>query len=181
MGSSGEKFSRADAQLDVSEPISVRNFADQLDESAVLLRATVEAACSAASSWPGRVTAALYAVLEFFGSEELGVGGQLEEFIAAGPYGVMRRARLLDCLADLLLEGRAYVGARNLPRLTEQTLVGGIAWAVSQEASRNQQPLERLLPELVELCLAPYLGAEKARRWAGCSAQAIDELSASSV
>ena len=54
-----------------------------------------------------------------------------------------------------------------LPEATEEALVGGIVSLVIREISAGRtEQLERLLPDLVELTLAPYVGAEEAERLA---------------
>jgi hypothetical protein len=69
---------------------------------------------------------------------------------------------------EILKAGRSqHGGERPLP---EATLVGGIVSLIVREinAGRTEQ-LEQLLPDLVELTLAPYLGAEEAARLARAS------------
>ena len=69
---------------------------------------------------------------------------------------------------EILKAGRPeHSGERPLPEATEATLVGGIVSLIVREinAGRTEQ-LEELLPDLVELTLAPYLGGEEAARLA---------------
>ena len=50
---------------------------------------------------------------------------------------------------------------------TEEALVGGIVSLVIREISAGRtEQLEQLLPDLVELTLAPYVGTEQAERLA---------------
>jgi hypothetical protein len=54
-----------------------------------------------------------------------------------------------------------------LPEATEEALVGGIVSLIVRELSAGRGgQLESLLPDLVELTLAPYVGAEEAARLA---------------
>jgi hypothetical protein len=54
-----------------------------------------------------------------------------------------------------------------LPEATEATLVGGIVSLIVREINAGRSAeLEQLLPDLVELTLAPYLGAEEASKLA---------------
>jgi hypothetical protein len=67
-------------------------------------------------------------------------------------------------LVEILKAGRPeHGGERPLPEATEETLVGGIVSLIVREISAGRtEQLESLLPDLVELTLAPYLGAEQA-------------------
>ena len=68
----------------------------------------------------------------------------------------------------ILKAGRPeHSGERPLPEATEETLVGGIVSLIVREISAGRtEQLEQLLPDLVELILAPYLGIEEAERLA---------------
>jgi len=60
-----------------------------------------------------------------------------------------------------------HSGERPLPEATEETLVGGIVSLIVREISAGRsEDLEQLLPDLVELILAPYLGVEEAEKLA---------------
>lgn len=130
------------------QPSLRRDFADAFDDAAIALCASVEAACAQGRSWPARVTAAVYAVLEFFVSEPEGARVLTVDAVAFGPYGAMRRARLIEHFAALLATGRDYCATGiELPCLTEQALVGGIAWVISGEVSDGRADrLGQLLP-----------------------------------
>jgi hypothetical protein len=69
---------------------------------------------------------------------------------------------------EILKAGRPeHSGTRPLPEATEETLVGGIVSLIVREISAGRTAdLEKLLPDLVELILAPYLGVEEAERLA---------------
>ena len=70
--------------------------------------------------------------------------------------------------AETLKAGRPErSGERPLPEATEEALVGGIVTLIVREISAGRTAqLEELLPDLVELALAPYLGSEDAERLA---------------
>jgi hypothetical protein len=74
----------------------------------------------------------------------------------------------------ILKAGRPeHSGERPLPEATEETLVGGIVSLIVREISAGRtEDLEKLLPDLVELILAPYLGSEEAERLARQAAAA---------
>ena len=69
---------------------------------------------------------------------------------------------------EILKAGRPeHAGERPLPEATETTLVGGIVSLIVREINAGRaDKLEALLPDLVELTLAPYLGAEQSAKLA---------------
>ena len=70
-----------------------------------------------------------------------------------------------DFVAILKAGRPSHSGERPLPEATEETLVGGIVSLIVREISAGRTAeLEKLLPDLVELILAPYLGVEEAER-----------------
>jgi AcrR family transcriptional regulator len=127
-------------------------------------------ACNAQSEWPLKVKAAISAALHFAATEP-------------------DRARLLtlDALAFDTAVRRHIVASRNhlaalldagrdhssqgfpIPQITERALVGGIAAIIAARLS-DGAPAELLglEPQLVELVLVHYLGAQEAARVARC-------------
>jgi hypothetical protein len=91
----------------------------------------------------------------------------IEPVAAGGEIAAKHRASMQG-FVEILKAGRPeHSGERPLPEATEATLVGGIVSLIVREinAGRTEQ-LEDLLPDLVELTLAPYLGGEEASRLA---------------
>ena len=80
-----------------------------------------------------------------------------------------------DFVAILKAGRPEHSGERPLPEATEETLVGGIVSLIVREISAGRtEQLEKLLPDLVELILAPYLGNEEAERLARDGAVSSD-------
>ena len=90
------------------------------------------------------------------------------EPVAAGGEIAARHRASMQGFVEILKAGRPeHSGGRPLPEATEATLVGGIVSLIVREINAGRtKRLEELLPDLVELTLAPYLGAEQAARLA---------------
>ena len=75
--------------------------------------------------------------------------------------------RAAERLSAALHEGRAEdEDAAELPPNTEEMLIAALAWVVGCRLLDGESPAP-LEPELVEFTLAPYLGVDEARRFAG--------------
>jgi AcrR family transcriptional regulator len=127
---------------------------------------SMRAAAAAFEEWPQQVRAALATMLRFLAGEPELARICMIEPIAAGGEIAARHRSSMAALVEILKEGRPeHGGERPLPEATEETLVGGIVSLIVREigAGRGAE-LESLLPDLVELTLAPYLGPERAER-----------------
>lgn len=125
---------------------------------------SMTAAAGSFADWPQKVKAALATLLSFLAAEpELARVCMVEPNVAGGEAATRHRESLRR-FAEILRTGRPELaGGRHLPEAIEETLVGGTVSLIVREinAGRTEQ-LAGLLPELVELTLAPYLGAERA-------------------
>ncbi len=135
------------------------------------IRDSMQVAAEAFEEWPQQVRAALGTMLRFLAGEpELARVCMIEPVAAGGEIASRHRASMQG-FVEILKAGRPeHSGERPLPEATEATLVGGIVSLIVREinAGRTEQ-LEQLLPDLVELTLAPYLGGEEAARLARAS------------
>ena len=133
------------------------------------IRASMRAAAESFDDWPQQVRAALATVLRFLAEEpELARLCMVEPVTAGGEVAARHRASMQG-FVEILKAGRSeHADDRVLPEATEETLVGGIVSLIVREISAGRtEKLEKLLPDLVELTLAPYLGADEAERLAG--------------
>jgi len=132
------------------------------------IAASMRAAAEAFEDWPQQVRAALATMLAFLAGEpELARLMMVEPVAAGGEIAARHRASMQGLIAILKAGRPEHAGARPLPEATEEALVGGIVSLVVREISAGRsRELERLLPDLVELTLAPYIGAEQAERLA---------------
>jgi AcrR family transcriptional regulator len=132
------------------------------------IRDSMQVAAEAFEEWPQKVRAALGTMLSFLAGEpDLARVCMIEPVAAGGEIAARHRASMQG-FVEILKAGRPeHSGERPLPEATEATLVGGIVSLIVREinAGRTKQ-LEKLLPDLVELTLAPYLGGEQASRLA---------------
>jgi len=132
------------------------------------IRDSMQVAAQAFEEWPQKVRAALATMLRFLAGEPELARVCMIEPIAAGGEIAARHRESMQGFVEILKAGRPqHTGERPLPEATEATLVGGIVSLIVREinAGRTEQ-LEDLLPDLVELTLAPYLGADEAARLA---------------
>lgn len=132
------------------------------------IRDSMQVAADAFEEWPQKVRAALATMLRFLAAEpELARVCMIEPIAAGGEIAAKHRASMQG-FVEILKAGRPeHSGERPLPEATEATLVGGIVSLIVREINAGRtERLEDLLPDLVELALAPYLGPEEAARLA---------------
>jgi AcrR family transcriptional regulator len=132
------------------------------------IRDSMQVAAEAFEEWPQKVRAALGTMLKFLAGEpDLAKVCMIEPVAAGGEIAARHRASMQG-FVEILKAGRPeHSGERPLPEATEATLVGGIVSLIVREINAGRtEKLEQLLPDLVELTLAPYLGGEAASRLA---------------
>jgi AcrR family transcriptional regulator len=122
--------------------------------------------------WPQQVKAALATMLRFLSAEPELARVYAFEPVAAGGDIAARHSASTGGLVEILRAGRpSHAGDHPLPDVTEETLVGGIFSLIIREIIAGRtEGLERLLPDLLELTLTPYLGPEEATRIAAAGA-----------
>lgn len=132
------------------------------------IRESMQVAAEAFEDWPQKVRAALATMLRFLAGEPELARVCMIEPIAAGGEIADRHRQSMQGFVEILRAGRPqHTGERPLPEATEATLVGGIVSLIVREINAGRtEKLEELLPDLVELTLAPYLGGEEAARLA---------------
>lgn len=135
-----------------------------VDES---LRRVVEAA-SSVESWPDRVRAGLASFLRSVATEPALARACFVEALSAGPEAMAGYEESLQAFVPLFRIGRKVSSQGNeLPETLEETIVGGIFWIIYQRVVAGETAeIERLLPELIEFSLTPYVGPKAARRTA---------------
>jgi AcrR family transcriptional regulator len=116
-------------------------------------------------NWPQRVAAGLAAFLDYVAREPALARTCMVEALSAGPDSVRYYEESLQAFVSLFRIGRdVSPHGRDLPMTLEEALIGGVFWIVYQRLLlAKTERIERLLPELVEFALTPYLGAESAR------------------
>jgi len=163
------------ARITKAASVSRRTFYQHFDDKESCFLATYEmvadhvlasmrAAADSYGEWPDKVRAALAAILSFFAAEPaLANLYMIEPNVAGGQVAARHQTRLRGFTTILKECHPPPEGNRPLPAATEETLIGGVVSLIVREisAGRSEQ-LDALLPDLVELITAPYLGAEAA-------------------
>jgi len=117
-------------------------------------------------SWPARVKAGLAAFLQYVAEAPALARTCMVEAFTAGPAAVERYEESLQAFVRLLRLGRTFSErGEELPSTLEETTIGGIFGVIERRVTAGEtERVEKLLPELVEFALTPYLGAESAKR-----------------
>jgi AcrR family transcriptional regulator len=129
------------------------------------LRRVVEAA-GAEETWEGRLAAGLGAFLAYVAEEPALARTCIVESLSAGDAARERYERSLQAFVPLFEIGRKMSSQREqLPGTLEETLIGGIFSVVYRRIVLGEtEQIERLLPDLLDFALIPYIGAESAQR-----------------
>jgi AcrR family transcriptional regulator len=127
-----------------------------------LLAERVGVACESERDWPQKVAAGLAAALDWLAKEpgfsRLIVGGPF----TAGPRAAYCHDLLVAHFAPGLRPGRDAASI-ELPPALEEMLLAGIAGLLALRLEGGElSSVTSLLPELIELVLTPYIGAEEA-------------------
>lgn len=123
-------------------------------------RERMAAATPVEAEWPERAAAVLRALLELIEEQPLAARIALVEVHTAGPVARSHHERDLDQVAALLRAARQYSAVPDeLPDTLEYATVGGLAWLLQQRiASGEAAGIAKLLPEVLEIVVEPYLG-----------------------
>lgn len=161
------------AEAEVSRSTFYKNFENKRDcvEAAHRaafdqLMAAIFRACAVESEWAAKVAAGLDAAIGFAMSEPARARLLVLEAIASDQVLAARVLASDEHLIGLLSAGREHCPqAAWLPAITERAMVGGaIAIIGSRLLADEADRLPALRPQLLELILMPYVGAEEARR-----------------
>ena len=133
------------------------------------VRDSMLTAPGAAEPWPDRVRARLAALLDALARDPAVAGFYLVEPLAAGGEVAARYRDAMQLLAETLRPEPEPSGLDVEVR--DQALIGGVATLIVRRLNAGAADrLPELLPDLVELVLAPCLGREEARRQARLAA-----------
>jgi len=133
------------------------------------VRASVLSAPGASEPWPQRVGARLAALLDVLARDATVARFYLVEPLAAGGEVAARYRDAMQLLAETLRPEPEPAGHDVEAR--DQALIGGVATLIVRRLNAGAaERLPELLPDLVELVLAPYLGRQEARRQASVAA-----------
>jgi AcrR family transcriptional regulator len=128
------------------------------------VRGAMLAASDPAGPWPEQVRDRLAALLDALSRDAAVARFYLVEPLAAGGEIAARYRDTMQLLAETI---RPPAGAEMDVEVRDQVLMGGIATLISRHLKAGDpEGLAKLLPDLVELTLAPYIGRDEARRFA---------------
>jgi AcrR family transcriptional regulator len=123
-------------------------------------------ACNSEREWPLKVKGAIGTTIAFAVAEPEQAQLLALDALAADVDVTRRVLASNDHLAGLLSAGRQHdPRGADLPDLTEKALVGAVSAIIAGRLMNGEaERLPELEPELVQLVLTPYVGAEEATR-----------------
>ena len=135
------------------------------DDVAALGQRTAAEACERSEGkFADRVRAALAALLASVEADLAAARACIVEGPAVGGAIDERFERLIGDFAALLRSGRDTTTADELPETVEETVVGGLYWLLYYALlEEDPKPIGKLLPQLAEFALIPFIGAKAAR------------------
>jgi AcrR family transcriptional regulator len=118
------------------------------------------------AAWVDRVRAAVAALLQLFAADPPLASITLVEGLRAGRGVYDRYQAAIDSFVQRLGDGApATMAGGDVSRATDEGVVGGVASLLGRRVLAGEAAeLNDLFPEVLEFALAPYLGAEEARR-----------------
>lgn len=125
-----------------------------------------EATKGAGDDFAERARAGLAAFLAYVAAEPSLAHLSIVDVLSAGSEAIDRFEQAIQSFVPMLRPARELApSGQALPATTEETVLGGLVWIVYQRlANGKTAEIDRLLPELVEFALTPYLGPSKARQ-----------------
>lgn len=144
------------------------DFANAFEAAFARLQVRIETACAAEAEWPDQVGAGVRAALAFAAADPGAAQVLTNDALAAGRGGYARYDRMIDHFGERLLPGRALSPEGEfLPEITERAMAGGLAMLIAQRLDMGRAAeLPALAAEAIQFVLTPYMGTERARRFA---------------
>ena len=137
-------------------------FLAAFDAAADALMTAVRTATARETTFDGKVTAGVRALLETLAATPGPARVCIVESLVAGPDAIERRTDVMEAFARLLDDDAPPV--TDLPAITSEVIVGGIYETIYRRiAGGRVAELPALVPDLVELALLPYVGEAAAR------------------
>lgn len=135
-----------------------------LEQALEALLAAVTRACSAEPQWPQNVVAAVGAAVAFAVASPAEAGLLTVDPVGVEPELAARARGASRTLAEMLGSARSSSeGNRPLPEMTEELLIGGAGSVIAAHLAEEELArLAGLAPQLAQLILTPYLGADEA-------------------
>jgi len=131
------------------------------DEASGRLVTTIRAAMEAEQTFETKISTGLRAFLELLAASPAFAKMCIVEVLAAGPDAISRRARTMEEFTGVFEDAAQQTLIKETPPspLIAETIVGGVYETVYRRIARGETAeLPRLLPDLVESALLPYVG-----------------------
>lgn len=135
------------------------------DEASGRLVTTIRAAMEADRTFETKISTGLKAFLELLAASPAFAKMCIVEVLAAGPEAIARRAKTMEEFTGVFEDAARETLAKETPPspLIAETIVGGVYETVYRRIARGETAeLPRLLPDLVESALLPYVGERRA-------------------
>jgi AcrR family transcriptional regulator len=138
------------------------------DEAIERIRKEVLGACAGhdKSDWSSRMCDGIAALLTFFARDPALASISLVEGLRAGRGVYDRYQAAVESFVPYLCEGAPRTPDGDpVPAATDEAVVGGIASLLGRRVLAGEaEQIDKLLPDVLEFALTPYLGATEARR-----------------
>jgi len=135
------------------------------DEASGRMMTTIRVGIDAEKTFEDKISAGFRAFLELLAASPAFAKMCIVEVLAAGPEAIARRARTMEDFTEIFeLAAQQTLVKENPPSpLIAETIVGGVYETVYRRIARGETAeLPRLLPDLTESALLPYVGEARA-------------------
>jgi AcrR family transcriptional regulator len=125
-------------------------------------------------SWSEQTAIVLRGLVELISTEPMRARVALIESQTGGPRALARYQEMIDSVIPLLRRGRqeSTIADRLSPTL-EEAVIGGVVWLLHQQLLKEgPESIEATFPELIDIVIGPYVGAEEAARLARAGSHA---------
>jgi AcrR family transcriptional regulator len=135
------------------------------DEASGRMMTTIRAGIDAEQTFEDKISAGFRAFLELLAASPAFAKMCIVEVLAAGPEAIARRARTMEDFTEIFeVAAQQTLVKENPPSpLIAETIVGGVYETVYRRIARGETAeLPKLLPDLTESALLPYVGEARA-------------------
>jgi AcrR family transcriptional regulator len=135
------------------------------DEASGRMMTTIRAGIDEQKTFEDKISAGFRAFLELLAASPAFAKMCIVEVLAAGPEAIARRARTMEDFTEIFeVAAQQTLVKENPPSpLIAETIVGGVYETVYRRIARGETAeLPKLLPDLTESALLPYVGEARA-------------------
>jgi AcrR family transcriptional regulator len=138
----------------------------------------ISAAVPPGLPWAEQAVIVLRALVELISTEPMRARVALIESQTGGPRALASYQEMIDSVIPLLRRGREESpGAAGLSPTLEEAILGGVVWLLHQQLLKGGVDfIAAIFPELVDIVVGPYAGAEAAAQLAKSNIQAANSV-----